>query len=102
MKNPPSTSHASRCSATTLAWTTAAPRRVTTLPARSTAGHAGSGASRGPCAATGRIVPPRPLAGQHLELAHHVVVLVRGVVAVEDVAAREVPELVHDADLLVG
>ena len=37
----------------------------------------------------------------HLELAHHVLVLVRAVVAVEDEAAGEVPELVDHVDGLV-
>src|SRR3954452_1796159 len=38
----------------------------------------------------------------HLELPHHVEVLVRAVVAVEDEAAVEVPELVVNGDRLVG
>src|SRR3954470_12294893 len=38
----------------------------------------------------------------HLELAHHVEVLVRAVVAVEDEPAVEIPELVVHGDRLVG
>src|SRR4051812_4238448 len=41
-------------------------------------------------------------AGEDLELTHHVVVLVRAVVAVEDELVLEVPELVAHHDRLVG
>src|SRR5688500_17864548 len=40
--------------------------------------------------------------GLHVELAHHVEVLVRAVVAVEDEAVGEIPELVAHLDALVG
>src|SRR3954453_7106215 len=89
---------------------TAVATRAEIAVARSTGSHGGAG-TRGPPASgiSARSVRVRRMlmapvpasSGQHLELAHHVVVLMGPVVAVEDEPSREVPELVDQLDLLI-